>query len=59
MAYIQVQVEGALVRLRVNKDIYEYHSGGRRQPFLCEQPATLVSYKKRADQPGWSAPFLD
>jgi hypothetical protein len=38
MAYIQVQVEGALVRLRVNQQVYEYHSGGRRQPFLCEQP---------------------
>jgi hypothetical protein len=38
LAFIQVQVEGALVRLRVNKDIYEYHSGGSRRPFLCEQP---------------------
>jgi hypothetical protein len=37
MAYIQVQVEGALVRLRVDKDVYEYHSGGSRRPFLCEQ----------------------
>jgi hypothetical protein len=39
MAYIQVQVEGALVRLRVDGKLYEYHTGGTRPPFLCEQPA--------------------
>ena len=39
MAYIQVQVEGALVRLRVDGKVYEYHSGGSRPPFLCDKPA--------------------
>jgi hypothetical protein len=38
LAFIQVQVEGALVRLRVGDQVYEYHSGGRRPPFLCNNP---------------------
>lgn len=37
--YIQVQREGSLIRLRVGKRVYQYHSGGRRQPFLCEHPS--------------------
>ena len=37
MAYIQVQQDGSLIRLRVGKRIYNYHSGGNRPPFLCEQ----------------------
>lgn len=36
MAYIQVQVDGLLIRLRARDHIYEYHSGGARAPFLCE-----------------------
>ena len=39
MGYIQVQVDGLLIRLRVGSRVYEYHSGGNRGPFLCEQPA--------------------
>ena len=39
MAYTQVQVDGLLIRLRVGGHVYEYHSGGSRPPFLCEQPA--------------------
>ncbi len=39
MGYIQVQVDGLLIRLRVGGRIYEYHSGGNRGPFFCEQPA--------------------
>jgi len=37
MSYAQVLVEGALVRLRAGGQVYAYHSGGRRAPFLCEQ----------------------
>src|SRR5205823_8032110 len=37
MAYPQVQVEGLLIRLSVGDRIFEYHSGGGRPPFLCEQ----------------------
>ena len=36
MAYTQVQVDGQLIRFRVGGRLYEYHSGGGRPPFLCE-----------------------
>jgi len=36
LEYPQVQVEGILIRLRVGDNIYEYHGGGGRVPFLCE-----------------------
>jgi hypothetical protein len=39
VAYTQVQVEGALIRLRAEGRVYEYHSGGGRTPFLCEHPS--------------------
>jgi len=37
MAYIQVPEDGLLIRLQVGDQIYPYHSGGFRDPFLCEQ----------------------
>jgi hypothetical protein len=37
VAYTQVRRDGLLIRLRVGKRIYNYHSGGNRSPFLCEQ----------------------
>ncbi len=37
MMYTQVQHDGLLIRLRVGKRIYDYHSGGNRPPFLCDQ----------------------
>lgn len=39
VAYIQVQREGLLIRLRVGKRVYQYHSGGGSPPFLCEHPS--------------------
>lgn len=48
MKYIQVQVDGALIRLQVKAKIYEYHSGGSRGLFLCEQ--TLQSQKDANSQ---------
>lgn len=38
MAYKQVPVDGLLIRLESGGQLFEYHSGGRRAPFLCEQP---------------------
>jgi hypothetical protein len=39
MAYKQVPVDGVLIRLRIDGRIFNYHGGGGRAPFLCEQPA--------------------
>lgn len=39
MEYLQVPQDGLLVRMRVAEAVYDYHSGGNREPFLCEQPA--------------------
>lgn len=38
MAYLQVLQDGLRIRLAVDAVIYEYHSGGRRAPFLCKNP---------------------
>lgn len=35
MMYLQVLVDGHLIRFRATGQIYEYHSGGNRPPFLC------------------------
>jgi len=39
LAARQVLQEGSLIRLAAAGRVYEYHSGGSRAPFLCEQPA--------------------
>ena len=39
MAYLQVLQDGLLIRPKVGDKIYNYHSGGNRPPFLCENPA--------------------
>ncbi len=36
MMYLQVLIDGYLIRLRAGERIYEYHSGGNRPPFLCQ-----------------------
>jgi hypothetical protein len=33
--YLQVPEDGLLIRLQAGEQIYEYHSGGFRDPFLC------------------------
>jgi hypothetical protein len=38
MAYIQILVDGSLIRLWADSKEYEYHSGGTRAPFLCMHP---------------------
>lgn len=37
MAYAQVVQEGLLIRLQAESQIYNYHSGGTSDPFLCDQ----------------------
>lgn len=36
MEYIQVPMDGALIRLSIEGHEYDYHSGGNRGVFLCE-----------------------
>jgi hypothetical protein len=38
MAYKQVPVDGLLIRLESGGQMFEYHSGGSKAPFLCEHP---------------------
>ena len=51
VAYIQVQREGSLIRLQVGKTIYQYHSGGGKEPFLCEHPAPFSGSSTPAPNP--------
>lgn len=39
MSYTQALVNGTRIVLRVDGVDYEYHSGGRREPFYCQNPA--------------------
>jgi hypothetical protein len=41
MNYLQIPQDGALILLGFEGKVYEYHSGGGRAPFLCEQPLRL------------------
>jgi hypothetical protein len=38
MAYTQVMVEGYRIQLRYDGQVYNYHGGGGRPPFLCQNP---------------------
>lgn len=37
MEYLQVPMDGALIRLHAEGQDYDYHSGGNRGVFLCEK----------------------
>lgn len=41
MEYLQVMVDGLRIRLGAGGALYEYHSGGQGDPFLC-QPASPI-----------------
>jgi hypothetical protein len=41
MAYLQVLSDGVSILLAAEGRAYQYHSGGSRGPFLCEQPLQL------------------
>lgn len=44
LAYKQVLVEGARIRLEAQGRRYAYHCGPRRPPFLCENPSPPLTY---------------
>ncbi len=43
MAYKQVPVDGVLIRFSVEGVEYNYHSGGSKDPFLCETSPRIKS----------------
>jgi hypothetical protein len=49
MAYIQLPHNGTLIRLKVEGMVYEYHSGGNRDPFLCEPTIKAKSTSIKLD----------
>lgn len=42
MQYTQQLVNGTFMELEVNGQVYHYHSGGARQPFLCQSKDEVV-----------------
>lgn len=42
MMYTQALVDGSRIRLQVDGEIYAYHSGGNRPPFLCKQETATI-----------------
>ena len=40
MAYAQVVTDGSIIELGYDGNVYRYHTGGTRGPFICEQPIT-------------------
>ncbi len=49
MMYIQVLQDGSRIRLQVEEAVFEYHTGGERMPFLCEDPTAPVSPPQNLD----------
>lgn len=49
MMYIQVPHDGSLIRLQVGEAVFEYHTGGDRPPFLCEEPSAPAGPPKQQD----------
>lgn len=38
MSYTQANEDGSVIELLHDGDVYRYHTGGLRGPFICEQP---------------------
>ena len=50
MRYKQVPQDGLLIKLKVEGKVYEYHSGGSREPFLCEQTIRVKPTTPKLDE---------
>ena len=52
MRYPQVPQDGARIHLRIDDQVYRYHTGGHRtEPFLCEQHSTRQAPRARLLEP--------
>ena len=49
MAYIQMPQDGALIRLSAEGQVYDYHSGGNRGVFLCEEALQVKTTSPKID----------
>lgn len=49
MEYLQVPSDGALIRLSAGGQVYDYHSGGNRGIFLCEQTLKVKPASPKID----------
>jgi hypothetical protein len=49
MKYKQVPEDGALIILQAQETLYEYHSGGSREVFLCEKVFSLPEKPPQID----------
>lgn len=49
--YTQALVNGSRIVLRADRSLYDYHSGGGRDPFLCEQTSLeiVITPNKKED----------
>lgn len=50
MAYNQVLTPGLMIRLSAAGQMYSYHSGGGREPFMCEQTSVIPEPTPKADE---------
>lgn len=58
MVYLQVQKDGLLIQLRAGGMIYNYHSGGNLDPFLCV-PTKSGSKEPKLELPMTRPPLSD
>lgn len=49
MVYIQVPQDGSVIRLQCGDQVYQYHTGGARMPFLCEEPTPSLGPNEEED----------
>jgi len=59
MAYIQIPFDGSLIVLQAGGRQYEYHAGGKRGVFLCEQPPAKPGKPALIDEPKLTPPAPD
>jgi len=50
MIYTQQVQPGFLIRLKVAKQMYFYHSGGAQNPFLCKESAKMIPHPGQGDE---------
>jgi hypothetical protein len=55
MRYAQVPTDGSVIELSHDGAFYRYHSGGGREPFLCQVPVKTAPPSEGGLNPGSAA----